>query len=311
MPSGKIKVAALALFTKCLGVCLWCAQGAAASNVPSDTIHIADINHCNIAADIHVRTDASDWKLVWDYTSPGNYIVADINRQHSNHDNYTASVTSVTIERHISGSVQKLFARTFTDHSRAFSVYLSRRSSGTKLLLGDGTPVDCPALAACHAPDSSSVILIHPAQPKPVELTAALVPVLAYPPVYYTRSKADSLKTGNDHIQGTWQYLDRDIDRTKVILDRKYTLFIVPDRDNGGYLLLTPDHHGDPSLLLLKGRMQPTAFKDNYNLTWYDTKHDDAGQRNEAYATVTESIITFTFPLLNSSFRVSRILSTH
>lgn len=107
------------------------------------------------------------------------------------------------------------------------------------------------------------------------------------------------LSSSTDPVEGYWRYLDRDMDEECLRLGGDYRLAAV--REGEGYLLLYVDgarvndvawHPG-----MMKGRLVPTPFVNNYDLVWYDSLRDGMGP--ECHASVNGSVMTLEFPLYN------------
>lgn len=101
-----------------------------------------------------------------------------------------------------------------------------------------------------------------------------------------------------ENIEGLWTYLDRNIDETNLKLGGKYQLAIIKD-NNGSYNILYYDgavvNRGKWNCGMIKGRLFPTRFKDNYDLVWYDSSF--YVMKDDTYATIEdENIITLYFP---------------
>lgn len=107
--------------------------------------------------------------------------------------------------------------------------------------------------------------------------------------------KSDSI----GDIEGLWTYFDRNIDETKLKLGGKYKLVIAKNK-NGCYDLLYYSGAVVNNLKwtsgMLKGRLSPTRFKDNYDLVWYDSVFEELN--DDTYATIEENgnIMTLYFP---------------
>ena len=109
----------------------------------------------------------------------------------------------------------------------------------------------------------------------------------------------------DDTIEGYWQYLDRNNDSQYCRLGGKYRVAIIAN-SLGGYDIIYVSG-ADVSASewkpgMLKGRLEPTKFKNHYNLIWIDSMLNH--QSDECSATLEQgSILRFDFPLLNSSMR--------
>lgn len=113
--------------------------------------------------------------------------------------------------------------------------------------------------------------------------------------------KSDTLEL----IEGIWKYFDRNIDESRLKLGGKYSLVIVKN-DQKGYDILYYDgaviNNTKWTTGMLKGRLYPTPFKDNFNLQWYDSTLQLVDDDN--YATIEDNnIISFFFPTEKGEIR--------
>ena len=58
--------------------------------------------------------------------------------------------------------------------------------------------------------------------------------------------------------------------------------------------------------MMVKGRLKPTVFIDHYDLEWTDATFETIDR--DIHASVTDNaILTLSFPLLNTTFRFSKM----
>lgn len=129
-------------------------------------------------------------------------------------------------------------------------------------------------------------------------------------------ASVDSLKAhiaaSEDIYEGIWEYLDRDVDRSKADLGAFYTLATVAN-GNGGYDIVYLGGENNYSYpwqpLEIKGELQRTPFIDNFDLIW--TSADGRTLRRDTNATFEagHAALRLNFPLLNSSVRFRRSLN--
>lgn len=117
-------------------------------------------------------------------------------------------------------------------------------------------------------------------------------------------SETDSL----DPAEGFWSYLDRDNDPRYCRPGGTYSIAVASDR-KGGFDIIYLDGAqtgaSDWQTGMLKGRLQPTQFKDHYNLMWIDATMNELNQ--ECSATIEQGIIMrCDFPLLKTTIRYSK-----
>lgn len=276
----------------------------AKADVTKDTIHIASISP-GATAETHVRTKAPDWTLIWDYIDEKNFSCAHVKTTYADNDYTNPYTTTLTVSHNNNGITHNLTTRQYPHDIPGFSVNIKRSPDYIKLLIGDGTVIDDEDWLSTPCPTNSKLMLIHPTQPQPNQFYTT---ILAKPLYKYSTVNRKEIQQLINHsqtqISGIWRYLDRDIDTSRAILLNKYTLYIVPSKSSHELLILIDTD--TPSQLIIKGRLTPTTFSNNYSLAWYTPDGYDIGPTYEANATISDNILTLRFPLLNSSFRLSR-----
>lgn len=276
----------------------------AKADIPKDTIDIAVIPSGG-TAETHVRSKASDWTLIWDYTDRNNFSCANVTTRYADNDYTNPYTTTFTVSHTVNGQSVNLMSRQYSHDLPGFSVNLKRSPGDIKLTIGDGTMIDAGDWAYTPCPADSRLILIHPARVAPEQFYTTMSASPLYKPLVISRHEIQQLiMTSKTSVSGIWQYLDRDIDTSHAILNTYYTLYIVPEKDTPNHLIFTDTD--SPSQLIIKGRLTPSNFSNNYNLAWYTPEGTDVGTPYEANATIADNILTLRFPLLNSSFRLSR-----
>lgn len=135
------------------------------------------------------------------------------------------------------------------------------------------------------------------------ELAEATIPVAAF--------DAEALARVGNGVGGMWQMYDRENDTRYALPGGEYTLACIPDPQvQDGYLLLMAGGAVKcPELWpagAVKGRLRPTAFKDQYSLEW--TTADGSRLQDEAYAQLREDnqLLTLVFPLHRATLRFTR-----
>ena len=119
--------------------------------------------------------------------------------------------------------------------------------------------------------------------------------------------------SGNKSIEGIWEYFDRDTDDSRARIGGRYRLGIVRSDDSDSYLVVYLGGAVVNDTLwsegMIKGRLIPTPFKDQYRLQWYDSTFDEVEADVDAYATLENSaLLSLSFPLYNTSFRLARCI---
>lgn len=128
-----------------------------------------------------------------------------------------------------------------------------------------------------------------------------------HPP--FPQSCIDSIiRSSGVPIAGYWRYLDRETDDELARPGGKYTLAIVPYRNeifilyiDGAKILTDSWNRG-----MIKGRLHDTPFLNHYDLTWYGSEMKAID--DECYATFdSEGVMTCVFPLHKSQLRFYKI----
>lgn len=123
------------------------------------------------------------------------------------------------------------------------------------------------------------------------------------------------LSASDDPYEGLWRYLDRDMDASRAALGGYYDLATARSAD-GGYDIIYLGHRGaeetDASRhwrpLQIKGRLSPTIFIGNFDLSWMEASGVDVGAEANAQFAPDGSILSLRFPLLRAQLRFSRSL---
>ena len=124
-------------------------------------------------------------------------------------------------------------------------------------------------------------------------------------------SEADIKKmtAGSTQPAGIWKALDRDTDSRYALAGGRYTLAIVPVPDTNEcdiiYINGAEVNADKWKTGMRKGKLIPTAFKDHYDLMWYDSAFELI--EYDATASVDQNIIlSLSFPLFKSTLRFVR-----
>lgn len=112
----------------------------------------------------------------------------------------------------------------------------------------------------------------------------------------------------HDGTEGFWKYLDRDNDPRYCRPGGTYTLAFVAD-NNGGYDIIYIDGAETSASLwregMIKGHLEPTRFKNHYNVKWIDATLNEIS--DECSATIEQgAIVRFDFPMLKTAIRFSK-----
>lgn len=110
------------------------------------------------------------------------------------------------------------------------------------------------------------------------------------------------LSVSRNPYEGIWEFMDRENDPAKAVPGATYILATVAD-GRGGYEIVNLTDAG----MFLKGRMRPTKFAANFDLTWCDANGRDAGPECYAAFEIQNLALRFNFPLLGASMRFRRM----
>lgn len=119
------------------------------------------------------------------------------------------------------------------------------------------------------------------------------------------------LKNSSDGYEGVWRYLDRNMNEKYASMGGRYTIATVAN-GGGGYDIIyldgadTNDKRWQP--LCVKGTLAPTIFKGNYDMKWIDAGGLEYSDDTNAQYADDGSILTLSFPALNTQLRFSRLI---
>lgn len=128
---------------------------------------------------------------------------------------------------------------------------------------------------------------------------------------YDTDSLMAYLKESIDGYEGVWRYLDRNMNEKYASMGGRYTIATVAN-GGGGYDIIyldgadTNDKRWQP--LCVKGTLAPTIFKGNYDMKWIDAGGLEYSDDTNAQYADDGSILTLSFPALNTQLRFSRLI---
>lgn len=261
-------------------------------------------------ADIAVRC-RGEWSLVWDYTDSANFNRAEVKTRLAADDIYggrsTVSVYAVK------DSKSTLVGRRDVTHGENMTgLRLTRNIEGeVRLVAGDNTPVgfDVP-----FAGIPGSLVFAGP-EKRIVYKNVEMIPMVHDEPARFETEEqlAQYLAASKDSIEGVWEYQDRNMPAGKIVPGGSYELVVVrlPESDAYGiYYLRGGNIYADRwKMFMRKGTLTPTVFSGNFDLEWIDAARARKLTR-ENYATLTmdNTLLTLSFPLLNTVMRFRRKL---
>lgn len=115
------------------------------------------------------------------------------------------------------------------------------------------------------------------------------------------------IEPAGESIAGVWKYIDRDSESRLARLGGKYTLNIIEEAAGDFVIVYQGGAQINPGFWkpgMVKGYLKPLPIDGAYSLRWYDS----AGELlvDECSATLDGDMLTFSFPLLQSSMRFYR-----
>ncbi len=292
-----------------------------ALNIQAKDFTLAHIASEGKTCDVHVRSSATDWQLVWAYTDSNNFTVARVHKNTSYADDIAGWISNFTLVRVVSGNETIITERNFTSDSADFSVRLVCDMYGFNIFVADGENLNDFA-SVLNEKSTLPSPLIPNSEIRYVSTSGAMPSILSVGIDYYpaaqrshfidTQSLCYYLENSEDPIEGLWQYLDRDLVGNEVQLGGQYTIAIVrtDKSDTDSYdMIYLAGADDSPALwqaFNIKGKLQTTPFINIYDAIWFDSTRQTHDKSEEVNARIENSIMTMTFPLLNSSIRFVR-----
>ena len=137
---------------------------------------------------------------------------------------------------------------------------------------------------------------------------------IALTPTPWTKEALDEhFAQSTNPFEGYWEYLDRDMDDTRLKMGGRYRLALVSNGDDSFDIIYVDGAQVKPHLWregLLKGRMKKTIFTDHYSLYWVDATGEPITE--DAYATFESgAILNLKFPVYKSQMRLSKSPLSH
>ena len=277
-------------------------SAAADSHTPLDTPVASLLYHVRLKAP---KNKNLKFTVYWDSTS------VDLDIEPPTHDDFYPSVCRYTLRSGAAtvGEGKEEFVYKGKGEA-AFSVILSVDRSGAELSLGtDAASFSIPVSFDRSRPGSIG----YKCPGKTEEITNLLITKGADKRRKSTFVSVDSLKAylaASEYIyEGTWAYLDGDIDRSKADIGAFYTLATVAN-NRGGYDIVYLGGEKNYAFqwepLDIKGELVRTPFIDSFDLVWLSA--DGCTLRHDTSATFEagHAALRLNFPLLKSSMRFRR-----
>ena len=261
--------------------------------------------------DLQVVNDARQWQLMWNVTD-SSYNALSIKRLNSFDDGVYSDKARVRLSEMQTGNERVIAEEEVSYSGPLLGLRLTVGDGLRRVLASDGKPLfrDVPVPATIA--EGSRAILRTPTKANFRVLRAEASHYLDRRNTKFnTISELDDyLAASRDSVEGYWEYLDRNVQAKAVSLGAPYRLATVRNGDAIDVLYLgpvdSPAQAWQP--LMVKGRLIPTIFINNYDLEWADNRRLTL-YNSETYATLEArcTILTLNFPLFRSSFRFRRI----
>lgn len=259
-----------------------------ASPASSRPVTIATANGLSITVDVPSLADAADSRT---HLTP-----------------YTLTLDSTEIAR---GKA----AVTIDPAEKGFSIRLSASPTGLEIALGGPAAEASIPLPAFHTARAARITARIPDKTQILRHTLR-AQALAAPeraPFASPDSLLAYLAASSDPREGLYTYLDKDIPAgspAAISHPEAYRLAVTRDPHRpDAYIIIYLDGPAPAwQPLEIKGRLAPTVFTNHFNLSWTDSARRTLPAA-DTYAQYSEnaSILTLSFPLLQASFRLSRV----
>lgn len=264
---------------------------------------------------VHLRLSgagkhAANWSLIWEDSKTSDCIIATVSMpERRTHDDLYPAIVYVDVVQRAGGVDNAITSANFSIQDEFFSLKFIYDGFSGRLFAGDKEkkllselPID-PSRPTIVKIDSRS------------DLEARRISVMYN--VGNTPSRNDcpdeeeltKLMADAEGIEGTWMYLDRDIDTGKASLGHKYSLVIVKSSDSAYQIISVDPKAAKQGLLMplqVKGWLRPTNFSNNYDLVWYDANGRELNDDNNAQLSDDGAILTLRFPVFKSQLRFTR-----
>lgn len=196
------------------------------------------------------------------------------------------------------------------DRNRGVSLIVSFSADGMVEVMGGETVPKLLFSGEIDAHIPSSVTLVADGKLRIDGLVAEIEPDRVAPLIteWTSESLSNRFAASRDPLEGFWTYFDRENDPLYARPGGRYTLACIAD-DDGGYTLIYVDgaqvNASQWRAGMIKGRLIPTPFRDQYDLIWYDAEMlpitADIHARVEQNA-----LMTLSFPLLKTTLRLAK-----
>ena len=258
--------------------------------------------------DIHVRSSAGKWSLLWDYTDDQNYMAAEVSHDSPFVDEISGVNVTVELSRTHDGHKTILGKESVNMPHDEFSIRLWSDAYGSAIYCGDGRRLNINDIEI-ELPYGSKIFYESDSREKPGIMWASVeeLPQAQRSKFSNLKSLEGYLAASTDPLEGIWRYLDRDFSSEAIVLGGQYILALVRGNAPGEYDILyisgSDNHPGHWAPLDIKGRLHATKFIGMYDAEWHDSSRRLHGKQEEVHAQQDGGVLKITFPLVNSSLR--------
>ena len=265
-------------------------------------------------------TPSASFGIAWDYMNSENYSAAMFQKVSENHfdeitrsDYFKITIICVTNgEQTIVKEITTDKALTFEPHK--FNTIQVKAQDGMLTVSAGHTNLTTLFTTEYEIKNHLSASII--AGPD-CRLTIKRIEFSDYPDkarsnqTNYTQPIVDQIikEHDNDIYVGYWRYLDRNTDDNLLELGGKYAIAVIPTI-NSGYEILyisgASRFRKYWSPYMKKGILSSTPFYNNYDLHWFTA--DKSEYSDECNVSVSENIMTFSFPIQKSTIRFFKVI---
>lgn len=298
------------------------AAGASWGAVPADTTELTELGEPVLNLKYHVRMAVARnrtlaFSLLWNVAADGSARRADIaadpvaeaDATGSSRCRYAVYTIAPDGRETLENAGEGCFTYA-TEGTTCFSAVLSADESGANIGLGSATAeLTVPVDFDYEFP--GAIGFAHTMKDKVVNnlIISAHRPPLRTAPFADFNALRQYLAASQDVHEGLWEYLDRDVDRTKAVMGAEYRIATVAD-GKGGYhiVFLEGDAPGNAEFrqMDIKGHLAATQFVEHYDLQWIAASGALLDKDTSADIEQGMAILRLNFPLLKSTLRFRR-----
>ena len=291
-------------------------------------VRAANLNNDGIKSHKYIDTgdnstkklDNTAWGIVWGYIDRQNFYAAitSCHDPYPHDDIFSNRSMTINILKVQDSSISVLKSIDINDGIDLLTGYnvLNVEYDGSKTSIAIGNK-ELRYIAEfediCYSPNSQYGLLVGPAAKLAVErivfkhspITAKLLET-----GWTMQSLNEYFKKSNDALEGFWTFFDKSLNKELLKTGGRYTLALV--KNGNGYDIIYVDgaqvNQPEWSCGMLKGRITPTQFIDNYSLLWYDAMMRPFDK--DVYAIIENyTLLSLYFPAQKSMIRFAKSIN--